>query len=227
MSEAYFAGRATTPLVLTIPGLNNSGPSHWQTLWEERRGDCARVELGMWADPRRNVWVTRVDHAIRNAPGPVILCAHSLGCLAVAWWAAFERQPYGWPVAGALLVAPPDCDRSGAQLPVNGFGPTPRIALPFPSIVVASRNDPYSTIERAHSIAQYWGSHFVDVGELGHINAESSIGSWLFGQRLLDRLIASANDRARRAPEDRSAAGPWSLYPPPSGPGAEMGDPRR
>lgn len=226
MAEADFAGRGTSALVLTIPGLNGSGAAHWQTIWEDTRGDCERVDLGLWSAPRRNPWVTRLDHAIKAAPAPVILCAHSLGCLAVAWWAALEGQPYGWPVAGALLVAPPDCDRADVARTVNGFGPTPKVSLPFPSIVVASRNDDYASIDRSHNMAKFWGSHFVDVGELGHINADSEIGHWLFGQRLLDRLIAAANIRARLLPEDRSNTGPWSLYPPADGPGAEMGDPR-
>ena len=222
MPEADFAGRGTTPLVLTIPGLNGSGPAHWQTIWERSRGDCARVDLGMWGNPRRNAWVTKLDGAIKTAPAPVILVAHSLGCLAVAWWAALEGQPYGWPVAGALLVAPPDCGSQGAAKAVSAFGPVPKVSLPFPSIVVASRNDKHATIDRSHSIAKFWGSHFVDVGELGHINAESGIGHWLFGQRLLDRLIAAANDRARLSPADRSAAGPWTLYPPAIAPDATM-----
>ena len=42
------------PLILTVPGLNGSGPSHWQTLWEQTRDDIVRVDLGNWAAPRRN-----------------------------------------------------------------------------------------------------------------------------------------------------------------------------
>jgi predicted alpha/beta hydrolase family esterase len=70
-----------TPVVLTVPGLGGSGPSHWQTLWEEARLDTKRVELGMWHAPHRNAWVTKLDQQIRQSRAPVILAAHSLGCL--------------------------------------------------------------------------------------------------------------------------------------------------
>ncbi|MET4664482.1 alpha/beta hydrolase [Sphingomonas sp. PvP056] len=186
------------PTILTVPGLGGSGPSHWQTLWESARPDTVRVELGMRHTPHRNAWVTKLDQAIRQAKAPVILAAHSLGCLAVAWWAEMTRQPYGWPVAGALLVAPADVDRPDACAELATFGPTPTAPLPFPSIVVASRDDPWIAIERAHSLAVGWGSHFVDAGEQGHLNAASGIGWWKEGQELLDRVIGAAVDRDGR-----------------------------
>lgn len=180
------------PLVLTVPGLGNSGPGHWQTLWEQSRGDTARAELGMWESPRRNAWVTKLDQAVRTADAPIILVAHSLGCLAVAWWAELSGQTWGWPVAGALLVAPPDVDRSNACTEIRGFAPSPRIALPFPSILVASEDDPYASPQRSFDMAREWGSHFVEIGPHGHINAESDLGLWHEGQALLDRLIGAA-----------------------------------
>lgn len=183
------------PTILTVPGLGGSGPSHWQSLWEQARPDTIRVELGMWSTPHRNAWVTKLDQAIRSAQAPVVLAAHSLGCLAVAWWAELTRQPYGWPVAGALLVAPADVDRPDAQAELAAFVPTPIGPLPFPSIVVASRDDPWITIERAHSLAVGWGSHFVDAGAQGHLNAASGISWWAEGQELLDRVIGAAADR--------------------------------
>jgi predicted alpha/beta hydrolase family esterase len=186
------------PTILTVPGLGGSGPSHWQTLWESARPDTVRVELGMWNTPHRNAWVTKLDQAIRQAKAPVILAAHSLGCLAVAWWAEMTRQPYGWPVAGALLVAPADVDRPEARAELATFGPTPTAPLPFPSIVVASRDDPWIAIERAHSLAVGWGSHFVDAGDQGHLNAASGIGWWKEGQELLDRVIGASVDREGR-----------------------------
>lgn len=180
------------PLILTVPGLHGSGPAHWQTLWEQTRGDCTRADLGTWSEPRRNSWVTRLDQAIRTTDSPVILAAHSLGCLAVAWWAELAGQPWGWPVAGALLVAPPDVDRAEARAELRNFGPAPSTMLPFPSILVASEDDPYASIQRAFDMARDWGSHFVNIGAAGHINAASGVGWWNEGQELLERLIGTA-----------------------------------
>ncbi|HEX8445296.1 MAG TPA: alpha/beta hydrolase [Sphingomonas sp.] len=181
-----------TPTILTVPGLGGSGPSHWQTLWEQGRTDMIRADLGNWSSPRRNAWVTRLDQAIRAARAPVILAAHSLGCLTVAWWAALAGQTWGWPVAGALLVAPPDVDRADVRDELRDFGPSPRFMLPFPSILVASSDDPYVCSQRAFDMARDWGSHFVDAGPLGHLNAASGIGWWSEGQELLGRLIGVA-----------------------------------
>jgi uncharacterized protein len=188
------------PVVLTVPGYGNSGPDHWQTIWERSRGDCVRVDLGLWSAPRRNPWVTKLDQAIRTAPAPVILAAHSLGCLAVAWWAALAGQPWAWPVAGAILVAPPDVDRSDAPSAINGFGPMPQISLPFPSLLVASRNDHYASFQRSADMAKFWGSTLVNAGELGHINAESRLGDWADGQALLDLLVETPGERPRAIP---------------------------
>lgn len=189
----------TFPTILTVPGLGGSGPSHWQTLWEVSRPDTHRIELGMWDQPHRNAWVTKIDQAVRAAQAPVIFAAHSLGCLAVAWWAEMSPQPYGWPVAGALLVAPADADRSDAPAELKGFAPTPRKSLPFPSILVASTDDPWIEIERARDLASFWGSHFIDTGAQGHLNAASGIGWWEEGQAMLNRVIAASSDRSGRA----------------------------
>ena len=129
----YSSSLALNPTVLTVPGLGNSGPTHWQTLWEQSRLDTHRVELGMWQTPHRNAWVTKLDQAIAQAKAPVILVGHSLGCQAIAWWASLSPQPYGWPVAGALLVAPADVDRAAIPAELATFAPAPRSPLPFPS----------------------------------------------------------------------------------------------
>ena len=101
--DAVFAHSHRDPLTLLVPGLHDSGPGHWQTLWETSRPDARRVELGMWDDPHRNTWVNQLNLAIHRANRPVVLVAHSLGCLAVAWWAEYEQPAHGVPVIGALL----------------------------------------------------------------------------------------------------------------------------
>ena len=147
------------PVILTVPGLCNSGPGHWQTLWEAQLPRCRRVDLGLWEDPHRNTWVNKLNLAIQRAEGPVVLAAHSLGCLAVAWWAEYE-QPGGpvdgGKVIGALLVAPPDVEERPLDRRLTRFAPVPEAALPFPSVLVASRNDPYLTMAQARGLARRW-----------------------------------------------------------------------
>jgi predicted alpha/beta hydrolase family esterase len=183
--------------VLTVPGLNGSGPAHWQTLWEQSRPDTVRVDLGMWHTPHRNSWVTKLDQAIRRAEAPVVLAAHSLGCIAVAWWAELSPQLPDWPVVGALLVAPADVDRVDAPSEIKGFAPIPRLRLPFPSVVVASQDDPWVTLGRARGLAADWGSQFIDAGARGHLNADSDLGCWHEGQELLDRVLLDSFEAGR------------------------------
>jgi predicted alpha/beta hydrolase family esterase len=201
------------PIVLTVPGLDNSGPDHWQTLWEQERADCIRVELGMWDRPHRNTWVNKLNHAIRDADRPVVLAAHSLGCHAVAWWAALEQPKSDSPVIGALMVAPPDVDWFPLDPRISGFAPTPRTPLPFPSILVASRSDPYIGPRAARDLAARWGSAFADVGDAGHINASSRLGSWRFGQFLLERLLRGRENTAGGSALTALAEAPPSQLP--------------
>jgi predicted alpha/beta hydrolase family esterase len=190
--------RAGSPICLTIPGLGCSGPGHWQTIWEAERDDCHRIELGCWNVPIRNVWMSRIAQAVRAARSPVVLVAHSLGCLAVAWWASLVGETAANAVRGALLVAPPDVDRPRVDQRLARFAPAPRTPLPFPSILVASNDDRYASIARSAEMARDWLSDFVDVGELGHINADSGLGAWQDGQALLARLIESRPARQDR-----------------------------
>lgn len=172
--------------VLVLPGLGSSGPDHWQTLWEQRYG-YERVVQDDWEHPSLGAWVERLDDAVERTPGPVVVVAHSLGCAALAHWA--PRAP-ARKVVGALAVAPADVD-SEMHTPdeVRCFSPLPLAELPFPTIVVASRTDPYVRFARAQQIAVGWGARLVDAGRLGHINADSGVGEWPEGHRLLEELL--------------------------------------
>ena len=201
------------PLMLIVPGINNSGPEHWQSRWEAQRGECRRVELGMWDNPHRNTWVNQLNLAIHRAGRPIVLVAHSLGCLAVAWWADFEQPVFGNPVVGALLVAPPDVNRPGIDPRLARFAlPEPR-ELPFPSILVGSEDDPYCEFDSARALASALGSRFENAGAVGHINADSGIGDWPRGQRLLAELLREHRSRGRPHPigADRRTHAPLPL----------------
>lgn len=209
---------ADDPLILIIPGLGDSGPDHWQTLWETKIPDCQRIALGMWDDPHRNTWVNKINLAVHRAGRPVILVAHSLGCHAAAWWAEYEQPAFGNPVVGALLVAPADVERPGVDERLARFAPSPRRMLPFPSFLAASENDPYCSLRTARALATDWGATFAYAGSIGHINADSGIEDWAFGQLLLAQLLREHRTRqgtGRAAETDtrRRAAARYSRLP--------------
>jgi uncharacterized protein len=173
--------------ILIVPGLGGSGPEHWQSRLQRSRPAAKRVEQADWDNPVRSEWIARLATAIEGAPGS-ILVGHSLGCALIVYLAALRP---GLPVTGALLVAPADADRAGGIAPqVGEFAPIPLKRLPFPSVVVASTNDPYMAIGRARVLAQAWESRLVDVGPCGHINVPSGFGPWPFGESLLDNLAS-------------------------------------
>lgn len=176
--------------VLLLPGWQNSGPGHWQSLWEERYGYW-RVEQHDWMRPLRGDWCARLDDVLADCDQAVTLVAHSLGCQLVAAWAAHSALTAR--VRAALLVAPPDTQAAALRpfLP-SGWSPIPLQTLPFASIVVSSDDDPYCSPARAELMARAWGARQVHIGERGHINAESGLGLWDQGHALLQSLLQEA-----------------------------------
>lgn len=174
--------------ILILPGLDDSPPGHWQSHWAAL-SQSRRVELGDWTRPRLHLWVPALDRAVRESPRAVVLAAHSLGCLAAAWWASLcWVEALRDKVKGALLVAPPDVDALDSNPRIRDFRPLPRLRLPFRTILVASRDDPYVAYGRAEAMAAAWGAELVDAGEAGHLNAESGLYEWPSGLRLLASL---------------------------------------
>lgn len=173
--------------ILIIPGYTNSGSDHWQSRWEQKLSTARRVEQAEWSKPVRDDWVRRVAQAVNEAERPVVLVAHSLG-VATAIQAIPE---FAKPVAGAFFVAPPDV-ANGTIRPKHlmTFGPYPRDPLPFPSMTIASRNDPFCAFEVAEDIAAAWGSVFLDAGNAGHLNADSGHGPWPEGSMTFARFMA-------------------------------------
>ncbi len=173
---------------LVVPGIGNSGPNHWQTLWEHRYPGWQRVQQRDWDRPLCEEWLRGLDAAMARLTVPPVLIAHSMGCLLVAHWAKRSSSP----VRAAFLVAVPDPASPVFPPAAQGFQPVPAGKLSFPSLVVASSDDPFGSVAYARRCADDWGSTFAEVGAVGHINADSNIDEWPLGLELLERLLKSS-----------------------------------
>ena len=174
--------------VLIVPGIGNSGPQHWQSLWQQAEPGWRRLRVPDWEQVQAGDWVAALERDVAELGAGVVLVAHSLGCLAVAQWAT--QSELAASVAGALLVAPPD--PQAAAFPAQqarSFLPA-GAPLPFPALVLASSDDPYAAIERARDMARAWAAELLELGPRGHLNAASGLGEWPQGRALLSRFGA-------------------------------------
>jgi predicted alpha/beta hydrolase family esterase len=170
--------------VLILPGLGNSGESHWQTLWEKAFG-FQRVGQADWDTPVCSDWTASLDQFIgQQKTTDILLVGHSLACCTIVKWSS----TYATKIKGALLVAPSDTEGEIYPPGTTGFNPMPLNKVPFPSIIVTSNNDPYVSLSRAKLFADSWGSQFIDIGPAGHINVASGFGEWPEGLHYLQEL---------------------------------------
>jgi predicted alpha/beta hydrolase family esterase len=179
---------ATPAKILIVPGLYGSGSEHWQSQWEKQHAEFSRVEQSNWNTPVCDDWVGSLDAAVRNENDNVILVGHSLGSVMIVHWAS----RYGRRIVGALLVAPSDTEASTFPQGTTGFSPIPACRLPFPSIVVASTDDPYISLERVTTLAKAWGSNLVSLGSRGHISVSDGFGPWPEGIQYIAELQNAA-----------------------------------
>ncbi len=188
MDAGYIgAMKARDADILIVPGYTNSGPDHWQSRWQARLSTARRVEQAEWSKPVREDWTAAVGMAVNEAERPVVIIAHSLGVATVVQAIPRFRRN----VAGAFLVAPPDVANPDIRPKhLMTFGPYPRDPLPFPSITIGSRNDPFCRLETAEDIAAAWGSLFIDAGNAGHINADAGYGPWPEGSIAFARFLS-------------------------------------
>lgn len=170
---------------LIVPGLGNSGPEHWQTYFQNSGGNFFRVEQQEWESPTCEEWIETIDKKVSEFdPSTVVLIGHSLGCSTIAHWATkYNRQ-----IKGALLVAPSDLEAPQYAFPATGFAPIPLDRINFKTIVVASADDFWVTLDRAKYFADSWGSEFINIGNPVHINAASGHKNWDEGKKILEAL---------------------------------------
>jgi predicted alpha/beta hydrolase family esterase len=181
--------RPPAPRVLVIPGLNDSGPAHWQTWLQSVRRDVVRVRQRDWARPDVDAWAAEIEETMARAGGGAFFAAaHSFGCLALAHLLGRRR---GAPVVSALLVAPADPVRFGLENRLHAS------ALPCRSTLVASETDPWMALSEALRWAGRWGCHVVNLGDAGHINAEAGYGPLPLAAQWLRRTAQLHHRRCR------------------------------
>ncbi len=173
------------PATLIIPGFMGSEAGHWQRHWLKNDPSSTLVEQDDWHNPVLIEWMYQLEASLERNPG-AILVAHSLGCMLVTHLA---RRLSATHIGGALLVAPADSEAmTKNDKRFESFTPIVREPLPFPTIVVASHNDPYMSFAKAKALAEIWGSGFVDLGHAGHINPASGYSQFPEGFILAKNL---------------------------------------
>ncbi|ASQ99740.1 alpha/beta hydrolase [Streptomyces sp. 11-1-2] len=181
-----------SPTIVIVPGLRDHVSDHWQTILANKIENCRSVppleKDGLACDAQ----VAALDGVLSDISGAVVLVAHSAGVMTTVHWAQRHQRP----VKGALLAAPPDFENplpegypTPETLGENGWTPTPRIPLPFPSIVAASTNDPLADADRVADLARAWGSRLAVLGPVGHLNPASGYGEWPQAQEFIRELI--------------------------------------
>jgi predicted alpha/beta hydrolase family esterase len=180
-----------SPTVVIVPGLRDHVPEHWQTLLEQKLSNAVSVPRMERDKLSCAAWVAQLDRTLASIEGPVVLVAHSAGVMITVHWA----QQRARPIHGALLAAPADLESplpdgypTQDVLRANGWLPTPRVRLPFPSIVAASTNDSLGRFERVAELAAAWGGRLVDVGAVGHLNPAAGYGEWTRAEAFIAEL---------------------------------------
>lgn len=180
---------------LIVPGLRDHVEEHWQTLLARQLPKSVTVPPLEHDKLSRAARVEALNSTLAGIEGPVVIIAHSAGCITTVHWALQHAQQAG-RVQAALLATPADLENpmpagypTVDQLQSNGWAPIPRQSLPFKTLVAASRNDPLAQLSRIEDLAADWKAELVDLGEVGHLNPASGYGPWDGVHALLKQLV--------------------------------------
>ncbi|MGW5645313.1 RBBP9/YdeN family alpha/beta hydrolase [Saccharopolyspora sp. NPDC003752] len=187
------------PTVVIVPGLRDHVADHWQTHLAGKLPNTRTVPPLEHDKLSREARVAELDRVVADIEGPIVIVAHSAGVMITVHWA----QRHAREIRGALLATPPDFESrlpDGYPVPDdldrNGWLPTPRELLPFPSIVAASTNDPLARLAQVAELARDWGSRLVDLGAVGHLNPASGYGPWPRAEEFVRELARTHEDAA-------------------------------
>jgi predicted alpha/beta hydrolase family esterase len=170
--------------VLIAPRPGEADEGDWPNRWLAKLSTAKRVAPRDIRSTERAAWTDAVADAARAATRPVLFVGHGLGATAVAS-AAFQLGAAD--VRGAFLVTPPD--RTGLGRIAAPPWPLPSAPLPWPSLVIGSRNAADGAFDAVAALATEWGAEFVDAGEAGGLDAASGHGPWPEGLMRLAAFI--------------------------------------
>lgn len=170
-----------------LAGYGNSLDGHWQEGWFKDMPGSHWVQQPDWDYPVMEQWVATFEQLMQSLDGPTLLISHSLGGATLVEWASRHTAN----IVGAFMVAVPDVLAPNFPDAIRGYNNPPLTPLPFPSMMVASQNDPYASSAQSQMYANVWGSQLVNIGPYGHINKETVGGVWPVGRALLNDFIAT------------------------------------
>lgn len=206
----------TAATVLIVPGLRDFVAEHWQTHLQARLCKVRSVPPLQHDKLSHAHRVAAIQAEIEQIEGPIVIVAHSAGVLMTMHWAAKYQDQYLDPVQqldqkqhldlvqqsdkkqwiqAALLVAPPNLDQAWPDnyptpesMRLKGWDHFLDLQLAFPSVVIASRNDPLASFSSVERMAQGWGSALLDLGDVGHLNPAAGYGYWPLAEQLVQQL---------------------------------------
>ncbi|WP_430009689.1 RBBP9/YdeN family alpha/beta hydrolase [Methylophaga lonarensis] len=210
--------------LLIIPGYHGSDEQHWQSWLQRQYAEAHRVTDIDWEQPQLSVWAQAIGQQLAESRQPVILVAHSFGCLAAAKAAVDHPEK----VAGLILVAPASPKRFCKDGHISADATVlhdisqllPQSALPGFGLMIASENDPWMDLDSAKYWARVWNLAFYNAGRVGHINVASGHGDWPLISEFVDAMLEAVQplpgedvthlsrwNRNRRYEEPRTANG--------------------
>lgn len=173
---------------IIVPGINGSGPDHWQSRWQAAMPAAAvRIEPASLDQPDLQDWIDALERAVAAAPRPPVLVCHSLGCLLYLHWRARSARA----IRAVVLVAVPDPQGPAFPAGAARFADLPEVNLrDVPVLAIASTDDPYDLLGRGAAWVKARGARLRDLGPRGHLNAASGLGDWPEGWALVTELLA-------------------------------------
>lgn len=148
----------------------------WAELFDWKDAGDADIAHGL----SRNLWAARLDDAVTRADKQVLLVAEGTSCFAAAWWARLTPAHYVEKVAGALMFLPGAAgELAGRQRDWD----SPKLKLPFPSIVVTDDDG----CDSVRALGADWGSE--RIAGRGHVS-EAEAPHWRQALRAVDRFTA-------------------------------------